>query len=81
MGSPLSRGSDSGLLRERLYSVLTGPWFPGVRLLAWCLLVPAVMIWAWLKESVTFLVIISIAAGIESALTDVIDGAKHVVEE
>jgi hypothetical protein len=69
-----------GRLRRRLYDLVTGPKFPSIRALVWTVQIPLAVATP-LKESVVYLVFLSLAALVESALTDVIEGWKFVQED
>lgn len=67
--------------RWGLYRIVTGPAFPAFRLLIWTLQIPLVVAMPNIAAAVMYVTILSIAAGIESALTDVVEGWKWVAEE
>jgi hypothetical protein len=67
-------------LRRSLYYLVTGPRFPSIRALVWAVQIP-LAIATPLKESVVYLVFLSLAALVESALTDAIEGWKFVKED
>jgi len=61
--------------------VVTGPVFPAIRLVIWTLQIPLVLARPSVASLVTYLTILSIAAGIESALTDFVEAWKFVAED
>lgn len=68
-------------LKHRIYRIVTGPRFPLVRLVFWLSQAPPAVIYTWLAESVRYLVVLSLAALIESALTDVVEAWKFTEEQ
>lgn len=67
--------------RWALYRVVTGPRWPGVRLLIWIAQIPIVALRPTLADKIMYVVQLSIAAGIESAMTDWVEAWKFVEEE
>ena len=67
-------------MRRKIYGWVTGPWFGGVRLLAWLVQIP-IAVATPLKQSVVYLVFLSLAALVESALTDMVEGWKFKQEQ
>lgn len=66
--------------RWTVYRAVTGPWFHGIRLVAWTAQIPVVIARPTLAQLVMYVTILSIAAGIESAFTDWVEGWKFVAE-
>lgn len=66
--------------RWAVYRIVTGPTFHAVRLAVWTLQIPLVLIRPTLATLVMYVTVLSIAAGIESSLTDVVEGWKFVAE-
>lgn len=67
-------------LRRRIYLGVTGPRFPTIRLLFWVAQMPPALIFTWLSSSVRYVTILSLAALIESAGTDVVEAWKFTEE-
>lgn len=67
--------------RWGIYRVVTGPYFGGARVVVWLGQIPLVMIQPDLASKVMYVTILSIAANVESAITDWIEGWKFVAEE
>ena len=63
-----------------LYRAATGPMFPAVRLIVWTLQIPLVVALTNVAAAVMYVTILSIAAGIESPLTDSVEGWKLVAK-
>ena len=61
--------------------MVTGPVLPAIRLTIWLLQIPLVLAMPSVAAAVTYLTILSIAAGVESALTDFVEAWKFVAEE
>jgi hypothetical protein len=59
-------------LKVRTYAFLSSPRFPTIRLCVYLVQVPPAVVFTWLASSVQYLVFLSLAALIESALTDVV---------
>jgi hypothetical protein len=66
-------------MRRWIYDFVTGPRFGAYRLAAWVVQIP-IAITTSLQSSVAYLVFLSLAALVESALTDVIEGWKFTEE-
>jgi hypothetical protein len=67
--------------RWTVYRIATGPRFHGCRLIVWIAQLPVVVARPTLAQLVMYVTILSIAAGIESALTDWVEGWKFVAED
>lgn len=67
-------------MRRKLYCYVTGPKFALHRLCFWAVQIPPAVALSWLNQSVKYLVFLSLAALIESALTDMIEGWKYTSE-
>ncbi len=67
-------------LKRRIYDFVVGPVFPSVRLAIWAVQVPPAIVMSALNSSVSYLVFLSLAALIESALTDVVEAWKFEEE-
>lgn len=81
------RSSQAKPPRERdgwrwaLYRAVTGPLFPAVRLAIWMLQIPLVVAMPSVAAAVMYVTILSIAAGVESSLTDYVEALKFQEDE
>ena len=66
--------------KRRIYDFVVGPKFPTVRLVIWAVQVPPAIVYTALAQSVTYVVFLSLAALIESSLTDVVEAWKFEEE-
>ncbi len=67
--------------RWTLYQAVTGPRFPLVRLAIWAMQIPLIVMMPTIAAAVMYVTILSIAAGIESSLTDWVEALKFRQDE